>query len=64
MEFGNLEKYSLQEIIESERYWTIIESLETKHEVGKDCKGMCRQEMTNIFCDEYVNKRPMGINFI
>jgi molybdenum cofactor biosynthesis enzyme MoaA len=64
MEFGSLEKNTLEEIINSERYWKIIKHLEEDHEVGKDCQGMCRQEMTNVFIDEYVNKRPQGINFI
>jgi len=64
MEFGNLHDNTLEEILDSERYWKIISYLENEHEVGKGCKGMCRQEMTNIFTDEYVNKRPSGINFI
>jgi MoaA/NifB/PqqE/SkfB family radical SAM enzyme len=64
MEFGNLHDNTLEEIINSDRYWEIIKHLEEKHEVGKDCKGMCRQEMTNVFIDEYVNKRPSGLNFI
>jgi MoaA/NifB/PqqE/SkfB family radical SAM enzyme len=62
--FGNVHDNTLEEIIRSTRYWSIIEHLELKHEVGVECKGMCRQEMTNIFIDEYVNNRPQGLNFI
>lgn len=63
-EFGNIHDNTLEEILNSPRYWAIIEELELRHDVGVDCKGMCRQEMTNIFIDEYVNQRPMGLNFV
>ena len=61
--FGNIHDMTLEEIIKSDKYWKIIKHLETELEVGIDCKGACRQESTNIFIDNYVNK-PSGINFI
>jgi radical SAM protein with 4Fe4S-binding SPASM domain len=63
LEFGNVHNNTLEEIVNSDNYWKIIKYLETELEVGVDCKGACRQESTNIFIDNYVNK-PSGINFI
>lgn len=60
---GNLHDNTLEEIINSERYWDIIKHLETDFEVGKGCKGQCRQDSVNMFLDEYMNK-PQGLNFI
>jgi MoaA/NifB/PqqE/SkfB family radical SAM enzyme len=62
--FGNLHDNTLEEMINSNKYWEIINKLETTFEPGVDCKGTCRQDAANIFLDEYVNNRPSGINFI
>ena len=64
MEIGNLHDMTLEEMIHSNRYWDIINKLETTFEPGVDCKGTCRQDAAYIFLDEYVNDRPSGINFI
>lgn len=60
--FGNVHEKSLKDIFESDRYWNIIEKMK-KFNVHKDCTGCCRQDHTNKFCYDYINK-PKGINFI
>ena len=59
---GDIEKQSIKEIIESERYWEVIDMMK-KFKVDVDCVGCCRQDKINEFCDEYVNT-PKGVNFI
>jgi len=61
---GNVHDNTIEEIINSERYWKIIEHLKTDFKVNKDCKGCCRMDACNIFLDGYVNKKPSGINFV
>ena len=60
---GNVHDNTLEEIINSDRYWNIINTLETTFKPGVDCHGSCRQDAVNIFLDEYMDK-PMGVNFI
>ncbi len=60
--FGNLHEKSLKEIIESDRYWNIIEKMKT-FDVHNDCKGACRLDKCNEFVYNYLNK-PRGINFV
>ena len=60
--FGNLHEKSIKEIFEGDDYWRIIEELKAL-DVHKVCRGACRQDNTNKFCYEYLN-RPRGINFI
>lgn len=62
--FGNLHDNTLEEIINSNKYWDIINKLETKFEPGIDCRGSCRQDAANIFLNEYIFDRPSGINFV
>lgn len=62
--FGNIHNNTLEEIINSDRYWNIINYLETEFKVGIECKGCCRMDSCNIFLDNYVNERPQSINFI
>ncbi|MFA5317959.1 MAG: radical SAM protein [Patescibacteria group bacterium] len=62
--YGDLKKQSLEEIINSERYWKIIEYMEKKFDVHKDCKGCCRHDRCNEFLYNYVYKKPNHINFI
>ncbi len=64
LRFGNIHDNSLEEIVNSTRYWEIIEYMETKFDPHKDCKGGCRSDSINMFLDEYVNHKPMGLNFI
>jgi len=60
--FGNVHEISLKEMVESDRYWEIIEKMK-KLDVQKTCKGCCRQDNANKFLDKYLDK-PRGINFI
>ncbi|MEK0337530.1 MAG: radical SAM protein [Nitrosopumilus sp.] len=60
--FGNLHEKSLQEILESERYWRIIDMMKT-FDVHNDPAGACRLDKCNEFVDGYLNK-PRGVNFV
>jgi MoaA/NifB/PqqE/SkfB family radical SAM enzyme len=62
-ELGDLNKQSIGEILDSDRYWEIVKYLREKHIVGKDCHGACRHDMTNCFIWNYLHK-PEHINFI
>ena len=61
--YGDLHKQTLKEILESERYWKIIDTMINKFDVHKDCKGHCRHDEVNKFIWNYLEK-PKGINFI
>lgn len=61
--YGDLAKQSLGEILNSEHYWKIIEHMQKKFDVRKDCEGCCRHDSTNMFIQNFVN-RPEHINFI
>lgn len=61
--FGNVHQNTIEEIWKSDRYWEIIEYMETKFDVHKGCRGCCRQDKCNEFCCNYRQK-PKGINFI
>lgn len=60
--FGNLHEQSLKDIFNSDRYWNIIKMMETEFDNKTMCRGACRQDRCNEFCDTYRNK-PRGINF-
>lgn len=60
---GDLNKQSFSEIISSERYWGIIDSMRKDFVVGEGCHGACRHDRTNEFIWNYINK-PEHINFI
>jgi MoaA/NifB/PqqE/SkfB family radical SAM enzyme len=62
--FGNLHDKSFKEILNSDRYWDIIEKFKN-YDVHNSlaCKGACRLDPVNKFLDDYLNK-PKGINFI
>ena len=62
-EFGDLNKQSFREIIESDNYWKIIKYMREEFEVGKSCHGACRHDRTNEFIWNYLHK-PEHINFI
>jgi len=61
--YGDLEKQTLKEILDSERYWEIIEYMRYEFDVHKDCQGGCRHDASNIFISNYLNK-PQHLNFI
>jgi radical SAM protein with 4Fe4S-binding SPASM domain len=61
--FGNIQEQSLKEIFESDRYWDIIKKMRYDFDNKKMCQGACRQDLTNKFVADYLNK-PKGINFI
>lgn len=61
--YGDLNKQTLKEILDSDRYWKIIEYMRTKFNVHKDCSGCCRHDFTNAFIWQYLNP-PEHINFI
>jgi hypothetical protein len=61
--YGDLHEQSYQEIIQSEKYWSIVGHLASTFDVHKDCKGNCRHDQTNLWLTNYM-KRPSGENFI
>jgi radical SAM protein with 4Fe4S-binding SPASM domain len=61
--YGDITKQSLGEILASEHYWKIIEHMQKKFDVHKDCAGHCRHQSTNEFIHKFVN-RPQHINFL
>ena len=61
--YGDLKDNSLKEILDSERYWEVIEYMQTKFNVHKDCTGCCRHDFTNKFIHDYMNP-PEHLNFI
>ncbi len=61
--YGDLKKQNLKEILDSERYWEIIDYMATKFDVHKDCTGNCRHDFTNAFVWEYLHP-PEHLNFI
>ena len=61
-EYGDLNEQSLGEILNSEKYWGIIDKMK-KFDVHNDCKGCCRHDAINEFISYYLNK-PKSENFI
>ncbi len=61
--YGNIHVNTFEEIVFSDRYWNIVERMNTEFDPKTMCKGCCRQDMTNEFIHEYLHK-PKGINFI
>lgn len=61
--YGDLKRQSLKEILDSKRYWNVVEYMREKFDVHKDCKGSCRHDFTNQFVWEYLHP-PDHINFI
>jgi len=52
--FGDLNKQSIREIIESEHYWKLIKHMREDFIVGKDCHGACRHDRTNEFIWDFL----------
>lgn len=61
--YGDLNKQSLKEILDSDRYWRIIHYMRHRFNVHTQCKGSCRHDKTNAFIWDYLHK-PDHINFI
>ncbi len=62
-EYGDLNTQSLKEIIESDKYWNIVDTMINKFDVHTDCSGACRHDKINEFIWNYLQK-PKSINFI
>lgn len=61
--YGNVHEQTLEEIVFSQKYWDIVDHMNEKFDPHHECKGCCRQDKTNEFIHDYINK-PKGINFI
>lgn len=61
--YGDLKEHTLGEILHSERYWSVIKTMQTTFDVHKDCAGHCRHQSTNKFIHDFVHQ-PEHINFI
>ncbi len=61
--YGDLKEQTLEEIITSDRYWSIIDYMATEFDVHKDCMGRCRHDFCNEFLTDYLNP-PEHVNFI
>ena len=61
--YGDITKQSIGEILASEHYWSVIDYMQKKFDVHKDCAGHCRHQSTNEFIHKFVNK-PEHINFL
>ena len=61
--YGNVHDNTLEEIIFSDKYWNIVKEMNQEFNPHTQCKGCCRQDMTNQFIWEYMHK-PQGVNFI
>lgn len=61
--YGNLKAQTLEEIITSDRYWNIINTIATMPTSRLCPYGCCRHDSTNAWLTNYVNK-PKHINFI
>jgi len=62
LKFGNLHQQSLIEMVESDRYWDIIEKMKVFN-VQKDCAGTCRQDCMNIYLADYIHEAK-GVAFV
>jgi MoaA/NifB/PqqE/SkfB family radical SAM enzyme len=73
--FGNVHEKSLREIYESDHYWEVLRMMRDEFDCHTQCKGACRQDATNEFCDRYLENptsiqwrtdtdKVKGINFI
>lgn len=61
--YGDLKKQSLQDILDSKRYWNVVKYMREEFDVHTMCKGNCRHDFTNKFVHNYLNP-PEHINFI
>jgi len=61
--YGDLKESSLKEILDSERYWSVVDYMRNKFNVHRDCVGCCRHDSTNAFIWNYLHP-PEHLNFI
>jgi molybdenum cofactor biosynthesis enzyme MoaA len=61
--YGDLKKQTLQEILESERYWAVVKEMRDNFNVHTQCKGCCRHDFSNKFIWDYL-REPQHLNFI
>ena len=61
--YGDLKKQTLEEIITSEQYWSVIRYMRKDFDVHKDCSGCCRHDFTNAFIWKYLHP-PEHLSFI
>ena len=61
--YGDLKENTLKEILNSERYWSIINQMVNDFDVNKQCRGQCRHDMSNEFIHQYLHP-PRGLSFI
>lgn len=61
--YGDLNKNTLEEILDSDKYWNIIDYMIKEFDVNKQCQGECRHDKSNEFIWDYIHK-PKGVNFI
>jgi hypothetical protein len=58
-----LRTQSLEEIINSEHHWDVVNHMRTDFDVFSDCVGCCRHDQTNLWLSKYL-KKPQHVNFI
>lgn len=61
--YGDLKHNTLKEILDSKRYWNVVEYMREKFDVHTMCKGECRHSAMNPFIWEYIHP-PSHLNFI
>ena len=61
---GNVHTERFRDIVNSDKYWDIVEKMRYDFDVHKSCSGACRHDGLNLFLYNYLNKKPSGINFI
>ena len=62
--YGDLKKQTLQEILDSDRYWRVVKFMREEFDNKKECEGCaCRHDKTNQFIWEYLHP-PEHVNFI
>ncbi len=61
--FGDLKKNSFKDIINSQRYWDVIEKVKTTIDVHNECYANCRTNAINSFLWKLKNP-PSHVNFI
>lgn len=61
--YGDLAKQGLGEILASERYWRIVNHMQTGFNVHTQCEGCCRHDSSNLFMHNFMNG-PQHRNFV
>ena len=61
--YGDIHTQSLQEILNSDTYWRIIEDMRINFDAQTQCQGTCRHDNTNIWLHDWLD-RPQHVDFI